>query len=27
RFFFMANSPPFKVKFAEKLTFCLVLNS
>jgi len=23
----MANTPPFKVKFAEKLTFCLVLNS
>jgi hypothetical protein len=26
RFFFMANSPPFKVKFAEKLALCLVLN-
>jgi hypothetical protein len=25
RFFFMANSPPFKVKFAEKLTSCPVL--
>jgi hypothetical protein len=24
RFFFIANSPPFKVKFAEKLTSCLV---
>jgi hypothetical protein len=27
RFFFMENNLPFKVKFAEKLAFCPVLDS